>query len=91
MKHVQPTSNKGKGPKTTSTPLKENKLETSMKEEFPRMQLRYSTKRGKENKSRKFSSMHPPALETPHRSFSSSHSKEDQKTPIEQQPNKPMN
>jgi hypothetical protein len=54
------------------------------------MQLRSSTKKGKENKSGKASSLHPPALETPQRSLSSNHSEEDQKTPIEQQPNKPV-
>jgi hypothetical protein len=53
MNHVQPTSNKGKGPKTRRTPSKENYPEASMKEESPRMQLRFSTKMGKEKKVKK--------------------------------------
>lgn len=90
MKLVQPTSNKGKGPKTRNTPSKANKPETSVKESSPRMQLRSSTKKGKENKSGKAARMHPPALETSQMSLSSSHSEEEQRTPIEQQPNKPV-
>jgi hypothetical protein len=88
MKHVQPTTNKGKGPKTRNMPSKTNNPETSMKEESPRMQLWYSTKKGKENKSGKATRMHPPTLEIKKRYLSSSHSEEEQKTPIEQQPNK---
>jgi hypothetical protein len=90
MKPVQPATNKGKGPKTRNMPSKENKPETSMKEESPRMQLRSSMKKGKERKSGKDSHMHPPTLETPQRSLSSIHSEEEQRTPIEQQPNKPV-
>jgi hypothetical protein len=88
MKPTQTASNKGKGPKTRSTPLKSINPETSMKEEFPHMQLRSSMKKGKENKSGKAANMHPPAMETPQRYLSSSHSKEEHKTPIEHQPNK---
>jgi hypothetical protein len=58
-------------------------------EESPRMQLRSSTKKGKENKSGNAAIMHPPALETPQRYLSYSYSEEDYKTPIEQQTNKP--
>jgi hypothetical protein len=52
--------------------------------------LRSSTKKGKENKSGKASSMHLPALETPHRSLSSIHSEKEKKTSIEKQRNKPV-
>jgi hypothetical protein len=90
MKPVQPTTNKGKGPKTRNTPSKENKPETPMKEESPRMQLRSSMGKGKERKSGKASHMHPPTLETPQRSLSSNHSEEEQRTPIKQQPKKPV-
>jgi hypothetical protein len=54
------------------------------------MQLRSSTNKGKENKSDKASNMHPPTMETPQRSLSSNHSEEEQKNPIEQQPDKPV-
>jgi len=59
-------------------------------EESPRMKLRSSTKKGKENKSGKTASMHPPTLQTPHKFLSSSHLEKEQKTPIEKQPNKPL-
>jgi hypothetical protein len=88
MKLVQPATNKGKCPKTRNTPPKANKSDTSMKEESPHMQLRSSTKKGKERKNGKAAHMHPPALETSQRSLSSSHSEEEQRTPISQEPNK---
>jgi hypothetical protein len=57
-----------------------------MTEEPPRMKLRSSTGKGKERKNGKSSHIHPPALETPQRYLSSSHSEEEQRTPIKQQP-----
>jgi hypothetical protein len=71
MKPVQPVS-KGKSSKTRNMPSKTKNLEIPI-EESPHMQLRSSTKKGKENKSGKAANMHPPALETPQRSLSSNH------------------
>jgi hypothetical protein len=86
MNPVQPTKNKGKGPKTRNTPSKSNNPETSMKEESTRMKLWSSMVKGKERKSGKAAHMHPPALETPQRSLSSNNSEEEQRTPIKHQP-----
>ena len=82
MKLVQPVENNGKVPKTRNTLSKPNNPETPMRQDSPHMQLRSSIGKRKERKNGKASHVHPPTLETPQRYFSSSHSQEEQRTPI---------
>jgi hypothetical protein len=86
MKPIQTIVSKGKCPKMRNMPPKKKVTETP-NEDFPHMQLRLSTRNGKENKSGKATSMYPSTLDMPQRYLTCNHSEEDQKTPIKQQPN----